>query len=651
MRKLRNGKLKYHAQENRNGKIMLKTALSRIVLATLIFSAAAVAQTDTITVLHVNDTHSCLAPLGPRAADLSGTIGGIARLATEVAAVRNADSNVLFLHAGDYSIGDPVYNSTFGVPELTLLRQMGLDAMTLGNHEFDLTPATLEGALSTASSADGLFPILSANLIYPADTSVALKNMVVPFTIKQYGTLKVGIFGLTTPETNVLSQPAPIFVDTNFVETAAVMVDSLKNHGCSVVILLSHLGEYYDEAVAANVPGIDVIVGGHDHYVLDEPVPVVNPAGDTTWIVQAGAFYEYVGKLRLTVRSGKVRLLDYQLIHLDNSIQEDPTVKATVDAVLALVEEGLGQQFYTEKIGYATEDFGEISEPIPGSKMRDTPAGNLITDAFRDSMKTDIAITAGGSIAQPLYHGPIVGADVFRMVGYGFNTTNGLGYQMATYKLTGADIWKALEFSVGTLDLNDEFQIQVSGMAYTYAPDQPAGSRLKSVTVGGVPIDLQKTYSVASNEFVLLMLNSFVSPQVGGITVTDTKIYTGITEYQVVCAYIAARDTISPTTQGRLLPVVEKKDRALPHDYALSQNYPNPFNPATAISYELSAISYVTLKVYNVLGQEVASLVNGTRQPGEYTVQFDGSRLPSGVYFYRIEAGQYRSVKKMILMK
>jgi 5'-nucleotidase / UDP-sugar diphosphatase len=651
MRELKNWMFKYHAQINRKGKTMLKNALSRVVLATLIFSAAAVAQTDTLTILHINDTHSCLAPLGPRAADLSGKIGGIARLATEVAAVRSTDRDVLFLHAGDYSIGDPVYNSTFGVPELTILKSLGLDAMTLGNHEFDLTPAVTEEALATAASTDGLFPILSANLVYPTDTSVAMKNMVVPYTIKEYGAMKVGIFGLTTPETNVLSQPAPIFVDTNFVETAAAMVDSLKNHGCSVVVLLSHLGEYFDQAVAANVPGIDVIVGGHDHYVVDEPIPVVNPASDTTWIVQSGAFYEYVGKLRLTVSAGKARFLDYRLVHLDNTIAEDPTVKATVDAVVAQVEEGLGQPFFSRKIGYATKNFEEISPVNPGSKLRDTPAGNLITDAFRDSMKTDVAITAGGSVAQPLYQGPIVGADVFRMLGYGFNTTNGLGYQMATYKLTGADILKALEFSVGTLDLNDEFQIQVSGMAYSYAPDQPAGSRLRSVAVGGIPIDTEKSYSVASNEFVLLMLNDFVSPQVGGIAVTDPQIYPGVTEYQVVCAYIAARDTISPRIEGRLIPVIERKNGTIPHTYSLSQNFPNPFNPATRIQFQIAKSGFVSLKVYNVLGQEVATLVNETRQAGEYTVQFDGSRLPSGVYFCRIEAGQFRSVKKMILIK
>ncbi len=637
--------------QSQKEKEMITKILYRLLLVIALSSGTAMAQTDTITVLHINDTHSCIAPLGPRNADLSGTVGGIARLATEVASVKASEKNVLFLHAGDYSIGDPVYNATFGVPELTILRNLGLDALTLGNHEFDLTPAATEGALASVSASVGLFPILSANLIYPTDTSVALKNVVVPFTIKQFGTLKVGIFGLTTPETNLLSQPAPIFVDTNFVLTAAAMVDSLKNHGCSVVILLSHLGEYYDEAVAANVPGIDVIVGGHDHYVLDEPVPVVNPANDTTWIVQAGAFYEYVGKLQLTVNLGKAKLLDYQLIRLDSSIPEDPTVKATVDAVVAQTEEGLAQPFFSQRIGYATEDFPEISPVIAGSKFRDTPAGDLITDAFRDSMKTDIGITAGGSIAQPLHHGPIVGADVFRMVGYGFNTTNGLGYQMATFKLTGADILKALEFSVGTLDLNDEFQIQVSGMAYSYAPDQPVGSRLRSVTVGGAPIDPEKTYSVASNEFVLLMLSDFVSPQVGGITVTNPQIYPGVTEYQVVCAYIAARDTIEPKVEGRVTPVNEKKSDLLPRDFSLSQNYPNPFNPSTAITYRLAALSLVTLKVYDVLGREVTTLVNERENAGNHSVTFNASKLASGVYFYRIDAGQFHSTKKMVLLK
>ncbi|MCL4538602.1 MAG: T9SS type A sorting domain-containing protein, partial [Bacteroidetes bacterium] len=95
--------------------------------------------------------------------------------------------------------------------------------------------------------------------------------------------------------------------------------------------------------------------------------------------------------------------------------------------------------------------------------------------------------------------------------------------------------------------------------------------------------------------------------------------------------------------------VVERP--SVPSSFMLKQNYPNPFNPATTIEYEVSSKQYVALKVYNVLGQKVALLVNGEQSPGYYKVNFDASRLPSGVYFYRLEAGSYSATKKMVLIR
>ena len=95
---------------------------------------------------------------------------------------------------------------------------------------------------------------------------------------------------------------------------------------------------------------------------------------------------------------------------------------------------------------------------------------------------------------------------------------------------------------------------------------------------------------------------------------------------------------------------VEKVD-ALPTEFELSQNYPNPFNPTTKINYSITNSAHVTLKVFNVLGQEVASLVNQEQIAGKYVVDFDASKLASGMYMYRLQAGNNSVTKKMILMK
>jgi len=89
----------------------------------------------------------------------------------------------------------------------------------------------------------------------------------------------------------------------------------------------------------------------------------------------------------------------------------------------------------------------------------------------------------------------------------------------------------------------------------------------------------------------------------------------------------------------------------IPSKYSLAQNYPNPFNPATVINYELPITNYVSLKVFDMTGKEVAQLVNETKQAGYYSVTFDAKGLSSGMYFYRMQAGDFVSIKKMVLMK
>ena len=226
------------------------------------------AQTDTLTILHLNDTHSNLAPLGPRTADLKGTQGGIARAATVIGMNKMTEPNVLLLHAGDAFIGDLFFNVYFGAAEFQLLTALGLDAMAVGNHEFDLQPSTLEQALQSSFEPGEGFPLLSANCILEDPEVNTLKNYISPYTIKEIGSLKVGIFGLTTPETNLLSLPAPAVIDTNIIEIAATMVGTLAGENCDIIISLSHLGFALDQLVAEYVPGINVIVSGHDHYYL-----------------------------------------------------------------------------------------------------------------------------------------------------------------------------------------------------------------------------------------------------------------------------------------------------------------------------------------------------------------------------------------------
>jgi hypothetical protein len=96
---------------------------------------------------------------------------------------------------------------------------------------------------------------------------------------------------------------------------------------------------------------------------------------------------------------------------------------------------------------------------------------------------------------------------------------------------------------------------------------------------------------------------------------------------------------------------ISDNESSQPTDYSLSQNYPNPFNPSTAISYSLPISGHITLKVFNILGNEVTTLVNEDKAAGKYNIKFEASNLPSGIYFYKIQTGSFSETKKMILLK
>jgi len=589
---------------------------------------------ETITILHVNDTHSTLASLAPRKTNLEGTVGGIARAATMIELYKEWERNVLTLHAGDLFIGDIFFNLYYGVPELQIMKSLGFDAMVLGNHEFDLTPEALGGAIQTAFS-DGGFPLLSANIILEDPSVAPLKNFIHPHTIKDYGKIKVGIFALTTPETNVFSLPAPAVIDDKLPETAALIIEKLKTEGCNIIILLSHLGVYYDQQIAENVPGIDVIVGGHDHIALKKPIEVNNRANEKTYIVQADAFYKYLGVMKLELKNSKVKLVKYELLPLDETVPEEPLIKDQIDQLISGVEQTTGMPFFTQAIGYATENFDEVAE-IHGKGKWNTAVGSLVAEAYCAATGTEIGLTTGGSTAQMLFKGPITPVDVFRMIGYGFNTVNGLGYRIATFKITGTELWKGLETCVSQAELNDELLAQVSGMTYDFNINKPVGERLINAEIGGKQIDPLATYTVTSNEFLVNAFPMF------GVNITDVHLLEDVTEFQAVVKYIMSKQTITDTKN-------ERED--LPSEFKLEQNYPNPFNPSTVISYHLPEAGSVKLRIYNLLGEEVALLVNQQQPAGTYKVNWNASGLTSGVYIYRLEAKNFTQTKKMILAK
>lgn len=539
--------------------------LLKIVLSVFVVCLAGgtlFAQNTVVTLVHVNDTHSHLDATGPRDFHLDGTVGGLAKAAGVITDIRNHNPNVLLLHAGDVFTGDFFFNKFWGIAEFQLMQKLGFDAMTVGNHEFDLGPEMLAYSVNPSNGLPGLpsfsLPLLSANLDFSACGSpecAYLHNRISPAVLKTVGGLKIGIFGMTVPNNPTThsgdvailggDNPAVLF------GIAETQVESLRAEGAQVVICLSHLGLLYDQALAAYVGGIDIIVGGHDHYEFSQPLAWDNVSGGKTYYVQAGSHYEKVGKMRFTFNQGMIRNIEYSLIPVDRNVRPQPEYGAIVETLKAQIVQQWGDVYHTP-VSFALGDITTYNGK--GNPIRDTGMGNLVTDAMRDKTGTDIAITANGLIAEGISRGAIVGADIFRPLSYVEDTTT-LGLDLVTFKIDALNLITGMEATLSMLGINEDFLLQVSGLRFAYDPTKPVGQRviLPLVFIGGKPLNPAKLYTVTANVGVAALLPLL------GVNVSDER-FVGQTDYAVLKDYIKHRPLLFSSPQLR---IVELKSSAL----------------------------------------------------------------------------------------
>ncbi len=350
--------------------IRVFVAFLALAVLTIGSGPSAAAAPQQVTLLHVNDTHSHLEAWGPKDARLDGTMGGLPKAAAIVAAETTADPNALFVHAGDVMTGDLFFNEYLGVKELQLLQSIGLDAFVPGNHELQFGSSFLKGVLnSTWPGGAGLVPMLGTNLTSAA--YAALTPWVARTLIRDANGVKIGFFGLTYRTGSLVDDPEP---------AARAAVAELRAAGAKVVVCVSHFGMDAARTLVGSVPGIDVIVNGHDHAVLEQPEAVAQSSGDTTLIVSAGAHYRWVGRLRLLVAGDRVMLLDYALHSVDEHTPVVPSVQVAVDDLKSGIVLRYGD-VYHQQLAWAAKDI--VGEPDPAKAKRDTPLGNLFTDACR----------------------------------------------------------------------------------------------------------------------------------------------------------------------------------------------------------------------------------------------------------------------------
>ena len=276
-----------------------------------------------LTILHTNDVHSRIDPF-PMDGGVNQGLGGVAARADIIGKIRREEEHVLLLDAGDIFQGTPYFNFYKGEPEIKAMSSMGYDATTIGNHDFDAGLPNLATQLATNAT----FPMLVANYDF-SGTPMESKHQ--PYKVFKKGKIKIGVFGLGIELTGLVSEN--LIAGTKYLdpvvkgnETAAI----LKNEkNCDLVICLSHLGYQYsdnkvsDKRLANESENIDLIIGGHTHTFLNEPVVVKNKKGNDVLVNQVGWAGINLGRLDFDfAKSAKKKLSEASSVTVTKKTEE-----------------------------------------------------------------------------------------------------------------------------------------------------------------------------------------------------------------------------------------------------------------------------------------------------------------------------------------
>ncbi|NMB44792.1 MAG: multifunctional 2',3'-cyclic-nucleotide 2'-phosphodiesterase/5'-nucleotidase/3'-nucleotidase [Firmicutes bacterium] len=497
-----------------------KRFLLVFVITLLVVSSGLVAQAaDTLLILHTNDTHARLEPFTTGKDE--APIGGMIRIATLVDDLRElSGENVLLLDAGDAWHGTNVANVFEGRPVVDVMNSMAYDAMTLGNHDFNYGQTALADR-----QAEAVFPVLSANVLNEAGEPIGISAVV-----KLVSNLKVGIIGLTTPDTPFVTHPKNVVglrLDDP-IERAKSLASYLRPQ-VDVVIALTHLGIEVDQELAAAVPEIDVIVGGHSHTRIEEPVVVGN-----TYIIQAGEHAQELGYLQITLENGRVIDVSRELI----------PASAEVAAHSGAVEiVGNWGQELEEKLG---QEIGATTVLLDGERAnvrtRETNLGDLVTDIMRETVDADLAVNNGGGIRASIDAGPITIGDIYTVLP--FDNT------LVKVELLGRDLLDALEHSVSAYPEQNGAFLQMSGVEIMFDPSREPGTRVIDVLVRGEGLNLDKTYTVATNDFIAAGGDGYTM-----FTSAKVLVETGDMLRDAVANYVASQGTTAPEVEGRIIVV------------------------------------------------------------------------------------------------
>ncbi len=515
-------------------------ALSALLLLGLTVPAQANAPSLGLTVLFTHDTHDHFYPD-------AGDIGGYTRLATLLEEQRRTPADVgdgsafsyptVTLDAGDFSMGS-LFQTVYATdaPELRALGAMDYDAVTLGNHEFDYRPQGLADMLTAAEERGEALPaIVQANYKTPKDpadpaSQALVKAMedypVTDYTVIEREGLTIAVFGVMGVDSDECAPMSGMTLEPLAEAAGRVVAEIREKEGADFIICLSHSGteegKGEDYELARAVEGIDLIISGHTHTTLSEPIQVNN-----TLIVSCGPYTQNLGRITIHKKVSpdhELSYSEYQLLPIDGSVAPDPDMEALAQSFKAKVDENYLSQFglgYDQVIARSDRDF-TIAE-----------TGDLIGGAYIETVKgiegedyvpVAFAVAPDGVIRDRLRAGDITTAQAFDILSLGSGADGSPGYPLVSVYLTGKDLKNAFEVDASVSALMPAAELFGAGAWWEYNPHRMF---LDRVTKCGLGVGAERTeirddqlYRVVADLYSGQMLSTVKDKSFGLLSIT-----------------------------------------------------------------------------------------------------------------------------------
>lgn len=523
----------------------LACRISALTLALLLAAAQALpalaeapVKKQTTTVLFTHDLHSHFLPMP---AEGGGESGGYARLASALKRQREKYPDALTVDGGDFSIGSLIQTLyTTQAAELRTMGALGYDAATLGNHEFDHTGRGFAEMLTSAVASGGRLPLLVEANYAPAedlpDRDFILRAMedygVTGSMTLERGGVTYGIFGLMGVDSDDCA-PTSGFVLADMAQAAKEQVAELKSEGAEFIICLSHSGTSdgrgEDYELAKAVEGIDLIVSGHTHTTLAEPIVVGN-----TYIVSAGPYCRNLGSITLEWDgTGDKRLVEYSLTPIDQSLEDDGETRLLVEHW----KEQVGQT-YLGRYGLTydqvlTHTEFDLLTPVSGVQTGNA-LGELVSDAFLWAVENleeggpgeaAVSVTADGVLRSDLHRGDITTSMAFDVLSMGVGSDGTSGFPLVAVYLTGKELKAAAEVDASVTPIMNAAQLYMAGVTYSFHTRRMFFDRVTDISLLGSSYDMgaessgqlvdDRLYRVVTGMYSAQMLGTVKSKSMG----------------------------------------------------------------------------------------------------------------------------------------